>query len=136
MGCEVGDSGRIEGTGKGTRDWEDLGVGKWAIGNGLGGGQVYGKGRAQRVQSQIGKSFQPFPRSLLFLTLLSRDWEIGEQGNGIRIRIGSGSGSPRMWDRAEGMVERVIRGKEDWVGLGKGRTEEEDLEVGPVVGIG
>lgn len=41
-----------------------------------------------------------------------------------------------MWDRAEGMVERVIRGKEDWVGLEKGGTDGEDLGVGPGVGIG
>lgn len=55
-----------------------------------------GREGAQRVQRYIGKSFQSFPRSLLFLTLLSSGLEIGEQGIGLGLETGvSGCGIGR-----------------------------------------
>lgn len=119
--------GTREGTG------EDLGFGDW--GTDLGEDNHIGREGAQRVQRSIGKSFQSFHLSPLVLTLLSRGLGIRGTGEWDWDWIGSGNGRIRMWDRAEWMVETVIRGKEDWIGLGEGEIEGEDWVLDRVLGL-
>lgn len=129
-------SGRLgknwEGLGKGLGTGEDLRFGDW--GTDLGEDNHIGREGAQGARS-IGKSFQSFHLSPLALTLLSRGLGISGTGEWEWDWIGSGNRRIRMWDRAEWMVERVIRGKEGWIGLRKGGTEEEDWGLDRCLGL-